>query len=191
MCAQIPANPAALIAALGLQRLPHEGGYFRQTWRTDLGSAILYLITPADFSALHRLRAAEIWHFHAGDPVEHVQLDPLDGGVRSTLLGSDVLAGYMPQLVVPAGVWHGARIAVGQVPDLTLSHIPQDDQPKEMATFRAHAEGQVEDPPYFGWSLLGCTMAPPWDEHGFELASRDALLRAFPAQADVIRVLTR
>jgi len=177
MGAQISANPAAIVAALNLQPLPGEGGYFRPTWRTDAGSAILYLITPADFSALHRLRSDEAWHFYAGDPVEHMQLDPRDGAVRMTRLGSDILAGQVPQLVVPAGVWQGARIQVGQVSDLTSVREP--------------AAGQVKDLTYFGWSLLGCTLAPAWDEQGFELASRDELLRTFPAQADAIRALTR
>lgn len=41
------------------------------------------------------------------------------------------------------------------------------------------------------WSLLGCTMAPPFRWEGFELADRDALVAAYPDRADVIRALTR
>ncbi|MBM3851987.1 MAG: cupin domain-containing protein [Verrucomicrobia bacterium] len=102
-----------VIARLGLAPLPPEGGFFRATWRNATASAILYLITDDDFSALHRLAQDEVWHFCAGDPIEHVQLDPRDGLVRTARLGPDILAGEWPQVVVPAGVWQGARRAGG------------------------------------------------------------------------------
>lgn len=110
-------DPAArLIARLGLQQLPREGGFFRQTWLSPerdaagrpLGSAILYLMTPEDFSALHRLRTDEVWHFHAGDAVEHMQLDPKDGDIRRTRLGPEPGDEEVPQLIVPSGFWQGA-----------------------------------------------------------------------------------
>lgn len=164
---------SAVIAALDLRPLPAEGGWFRQTWRTASGSAILYLMTPEQFSALHRLPSDEVWHFHAGDPVEHVQLDPRDGRARVRRLGADVLAGDAPQIVVPAGNWQGARIAVAP------------------ASSRQPAGRQDVGATAHGWSLVGCTLAPPWDERGFELGVRDALQRAFPAHAETIRALTR
>ncbi|HUR57239.1 MAG TPA: cupin domain-containing protein [Opitutaceae bacterium] len=108
-------DAAAVIAALGLEPLPHEGGFFRQTWRTEAGSAILYLMTPVGFSALHRLRTDEVWHFHAGDAIEHVHLDPRDGCLRRTVLGPNVARGDAPQLVVPGGVWQGARLGAVRV----------------------------------------------------------------------------
>lgn len=101
-----------LIAELGLEPLPHEGGFFRQTWCSAEGSAILFLLTDADFSALHRIAQDELWHFHAGDPVEHVQLAAADGA-RVTRLGVNVLEGERPQTVVPRGTWQGARLARG------------------------------------------------------------------------------
>lgn len=101
----------ALIDSLGLAPLPEEGGFFRVTWRGAHGSAILFLITPADFSALHRIAEDELWHFHAGDPVEHVRIDPGTGALITTRLGADVTRGETPQLAVPAGHWQGARLA--------------------------------------------------------------------------------
>ncbi len=113
-------NPeaAAIIARLQLTPLAQEGGFFRQTWRSaDVlpdgragGGAIYFLMTPVDFSALHRLRMAEVWHFYAGDPVEHLQLDSARRVGISTVMGSDLLAGHTPQLLAPAGVWQGARL---------------------------------------------------------------------------------
>ena len=109
-------NAAAreLIAALQLAPLPEEGGYFRATWRSATASAIYFLLTAEDFSALHRLEQDELWFFHAGDPIEHVQLDPRDRSARIHRLGPAALAGDQPQVVVPGGVWQGARLAAAQ-----------------------------------------------------------------------------
>lgn len=107
------AEARQIIAALKLEPLPHEGGFYRSTWRGAGGSAILFLLTPEDFSALHRLRSDELWHFHAGDAVELALLDPRDGTARVVRLGSNILGGDCPQQVVPAGVWQGARLAQG------------------------------------------------------------------------------
>lgn len=152
-------NAAArqLVTALRLEPLPREGGFFRATWRNATASAIYFLIAPGHFSALHRLAQDEIWHFHAGDPVEHLQLGASGGGAQLTRLGPAIAAGDSPQVVVPAGVWQGARSA--------------EDR--------------------HGYSLLGCTVSPPWDERGFELGDRGRLQAAFPAQRDLIRALTR
>ncbi len=151
-----------IIDSLGLEPLPQEGGYFRQTWRSEGGSAILFLMTRDNFSAFHRIAQPELWHFHAGDAVEHVQLERETGRLRVTRLGAAVLAGELPQVIVPAGAWQGARLAV--------------ESPSGGAS---------------GYALMGCTLAPAWDERGFELGSRAGLLEAFPAAAEWIRGLTR
>ena len=72
--------------------LDREGGVFCQTYISDevlpeavipgrkgdhtLCSAILYLISGACFSRMHRLPTEEIFHFYLGDPVEMLQLYP-------------------------------------------------------------------------------------------------------------------
>jgi predicted cupin superfamily sugar epimerase len=152
-------NAAArqIVATLRLEPLPHEGGFFRATWRNATASTILFLLTPEEFSALHRLGQDEVWHFHAGDPVEHVRLDPHSGAAHIARLGPDVGRGDAPQIFVPAGVWQGGRLAEARS----------------------------------GYALLGCTVSPPWDQRGFELAGCAALQAAFPAQREIIRALTR
>lgn len=75
-----------------------------------LTSAILALITRRDFSALHRLRADELWHFHEGDVAELLILHP-DGRDELVNFGPDTLAGQRAQVIVPAGAWMGARPA--------------------------------------------------------------------------------
>lgn len=64
-------------------------------------------MTESAFSALHRLDAAEQWEFQAGDPVEHVQLVPQEGAVHSHILSRETNR----TLMVPVGVWQGARLA--------------------------------------------------------------------------------
>lgn len=102
-----------LIRSLRLEPLPHEGGWFRQTWCGPSGSAILFLLTPGGFSALHRIAQDEVWCFHAGDALEHVQLAA--GGAGVVRLGPAPARGDGVQLVVPRGTWQGARLA----PDAT------------------------------------------------------------------------
>jgi predicted cupin superfamily sugar epimerase len=112
---------AEIITHLNLRPLPREGGLYRETYRSDLqgpngraaGTAIYYLLTPDTFSALHRLAYDEVFHFYLGDPVEMLQLDPKSGEGRVVTLGSDLLAGQQPQVVVPRGVWQGSRLKPG------------------------------------------------------------------------------
>ena len=67
--------------------------YFKQTYKNkDAGipaklfgiesaserkssTAIYYLVTPESFSALHRVKSDEMFHFYYGDPVEMIQID--------------------------------------------------------------------------------------------------------------------
>ena len=96
-----------IIQTLGLEPLPGEGGYFAETWRDAHGSAIYYLVVPGDFSAMHRVDAAELWHHYAGASVEMLLLHP-DGAVETPTLGTDLTSGQRPSVAVPAGVWMGA-----------------------------------------------------------------------------------
>jgi predicted cupin superfamily sugar epimerase len=112
-----------IIAFLRLQPHPKEGGFFRETYRAaeplacaqgerSVSTAIYYLLTPQTFSEMHRLASDEVFHFYAGAPVRMLQLFP-DGQAREVVLGSDVLAGQLPQVVVPRGVWQGSLLEPG------------------------------------------------------------------------------
>lgn len=117
------ATAAELIAALGLQPHP-EGGYYRETFRAPplpfelpgrgsraASTAIYFLLDQGDFSALHRVRSDEVWHHYLGAPLDLFTLRETPGGgeQRAIRLGSNVLAGEVPQAVVEAGVLQGAR----------------------------------------------------------------------------------
>lgn len=100
-----------LVAVLGL--IPHpEGGFYRETYRTDQSSATYYLLTDKTFSEMHRLQADEIYHFYAGDAVEILQLFA-DGHSELHRLGNYLQGGEIPQLIIPAGTWQGSRLCHG------------------------------------------------------------------------------
>lgn len=105
---------ADLIAQLNLAPHP-EGGWYRQTWVADaapgqrpVGTAILFLLAAGQASHWHRVDATEIWLYHAGAPLTLRQSPDVEGPARSDTLGGDVLAGQMPQLIVPTGAWQSA-----------------------------------------------------------------------------------
>ncbi len=118
-----------VINRLQLVPLTIEGGYFRETYRSSLrfmphalppeyghersaSTAIYYLLTPETYSAIHRVKSDELFHFYAGDPVEMLQLWP-DGNAKTLLIGNDFAAGHSPQVAVPAGIWQGSRLVAG------------------------------------------------------------------------------
>ena len=161
-----------LIKLLQLEPLPHEGGFFVETYRSkdlvpksalppgysgarSVCTAIYYLLTPETFSAIHRLQGDEIFHFYLGDPVEMLQLWP-DGSGKIVVIGTDFERGMAPQIVVPHGVWQGTRLLGG---------------------------GQ--------FALLGCTVSPGFDFADYENGSRDLLSRSYPQFREMICSLTR
>ena len=104
----------SLIASLGLSPHP-EGGWYRRTWveaaargERPRGSAIYYLLLEGEVSAPHRVDATELWHFYAGDPLQ-LTLEPPGASAHVQVVGPDVAAGQMPQVVVQPGVWQSAR----------------------------------------------------------------------------------
>jgi predicted cupin superfamily sugar epimerase len=116
-------------ALLKLVPLTFEGGYYAETYRSQnviapeclpgnytgprsLGTAIYYLLEPGTFSELHWVASDEIFHFYLGDAVEMLQLWP-DGETRQVVIGADLEQGMRPQVVVPRGVWQGARLGAG------------------------------------------------------------------------------
>jgi uncharacterized protein len=113
-----------------LRMRPHpiEGGYFAETYRgadvvprnllpgypgdRAISTAIYYLLTPDTFSAMHRVRGDEMFHFYLGEAVEMLQLRP-DGSGEVIVLGQDIAAGMRLQHNVPGGVWQGSRLRAG------------------------------------------------------------------------------
>ena len=112
-----------------LQMQPHpEGGFFRESYRSEqtmevpapgggtqqrnVCTAIYFLLEAGNFSAFHRIKSDEIWHFYAGQALEVLELLP-DGELCCTRLGPDILRGELPQYVVPADTWFASRVVDG------------------------------------------------------------------------------
>jgi predicted cupin superfamily sugar epimerase len=106
---------ASVIERFGLRAHP-EGGWYAETWRADAeagerasASAILYLLAAGEHSHWHRVDAAEIWQYSAGDPLD-LRVWKGDGSaVAHHRLGAGTAAGEEPQVVVPPGAWQAAR----------------------------------------------------------------------------------
>ena len=109
------ARAPAVIDRLGLRPHP-EGGWYAETWRADApdgerptASAILYLLAAGEHSHWHRVDAAEIWQYSAGDALE-LRIWAGDGSAVVTHhLGAGLTDAETPQVVVPAGAWQSAR----------------------------------------------------------------------------------
>ena len=104
-----------VIERFGLRAHP-EGGWYAETWRSDAAegerptaSAILYLLAAGERSHCHRVDAAEIWQYSAGDALE-LRVWAGDGtAVVTHRLGSGEDDAELPQVVIPAGAWQAAR----------------------------------------------------------------------------------
>ncbi|NPV02503.1 MAG: cupin domain-containing protein [Brevinematales bacterium] len=120
-------KPEEIIQLLGLEPHPKEGGYFREIYRSKgvidnpaggykgsrvFSTAIYYMLTHGTFSTMHRLKSDEIFHLYMGGPVEMINLYP--GGKGEIIhIGHRLTNGERPMVVVPKGVWQGARLAEG------------------------------------------------------------------------------
>lgn len=118
-------RPEDYIRALNLQPHP-EGGWYRETYRAaeaipghalpsrfsgerSFSTAIYFLLTSGTFSALHRIRSDEQWHFYAGSALTVHMIDSA-GSSRYITLGSRIERGETFHAVVPADCWFGASV---------------------------------------------------------------------------------
>ncbi|HEX2014951.1 MAG TPA: cupin domain-containing protein [Nitrososphaera sp.] len=154
---------ARLVKKLGLEKHP-EGGYFKQTYKSDtmvnvawfdgprnVSTTIYYLLDGNEFSAFHRLRSDEIWHHYAGGTLILYAIDK-DGKLSKIKIGR----GSMPQAVMKAGIWFAA------------------------------APGNKRS-----YCLVGCTMSPGFDYRDWELGNKDELVRAYPQHKALIERYTK
>ncbi len=159
------------VAKLNLKPHP-EGGYYRETYRSDLAVApatatgkqdgarsastgIYFLLDGTNFSAFHRITSDEMWHFYAGSSLAVHVIDP-SGAYTEIVLGRDANAGEVFQAVVRAGDW--------------FASCPKDTQT---------------------YALVGCTVAPGFEFEDFDLAQSAELRAAFPQHCELIERLTR
>ena len=105
---------------------PHpEGGYYKESYRSEetvdsksvplkfsnkrnWSTAIYYLLKSGDFSAFHRIKSDEIWHFYDGEPLNIYVIDN-HGNLTINTLGISESENTIPQIVVPANSWFAAE----------------------------------------------------------------------------------
>lgn len=160
-------NAQQIIKKFNLETHP-EGGYFKETYRSELvavpegfksernySTSIYFLITNEAFSAFHKVNQDEIWHFYIGSCI-HLHLIHPNGKYELIKVGNQITDGEVPQFVVPAQTWFAAEV--------------------------------VEEHQF---AFVGCTVSPGFDFKDFELANREALTSKFPNHKNIIKRLTR
>ncbi|MBK7148345.1 MAG: cupin domain-containing protein [Bacteroidetes bacterium] len=101
---------------------PHpEGGWYKESYRCaeqigaahlpgrfagtrTFSTAIYFLLTKGQFSAFHRIKSDEMWHFYDGQTL-HIYVIDENGKPEVIHLGRQVEKGEVYQAVVKAGCW--------------------------------------------------------------------------------------
>lgn len=112
----------SIIKKLKLKKHP-EGGYYSETYRSKLilkkshlpkkfsgrrsqSTTIYFLLTGKQFSAFHRLKADEVWHFYSGSPLI-IYVIQKNGKLKKIILGKN----HYYQTVIKAEHWFAAEVA--------------------------------------------------------------------------------
>lgn len=148
-----------LIRLLTLEEHP-EGGYFRETYRSELMvhsphvnderhamTDIYFMLTSGQVSRFHKVRHDEVWNFYEGSALRLYDYDPVTERLRIVTLGAIPTCDCY-KFVIPADHWQAA-ISLGD------------------------------------FSLAGCTVAPGFDFRDFSFfddgsPEKDALLKNYP-----------
>ena len=113
-----------LIKRYQLQEHP-EGGHYKEVYRSKeiistvglparfngqrpFSTAIYFLMEDNQFSAFHRIKSDECWHFYTGIGL-HIYVLYSEGRGELLKLGDDLKNGYSFQQLVPAGCWFAAK----------------------------------------------------------------------------------
>ena len=159
-----------IIEHLNLQPHP-EGGYFKETYRSDsiidqsqlnsnfsgdrnFSTAIYFLLTSDSFSAFHRIKQDEMWHYYKGSPLE-LHIISKEGVYSKIKIGNDFEKGEVPQYVVKGGDYFAANV------------FNKND-----------------------YTLVGCTVSPGFDFMDFEMPNKEELLKIFPDCSAIIDKLS-
>ena len=146
--------------------LPHpEGGWYRETYRSketmlstdrsdrfpnnrSYATALYFLLEQGQFSAFHKIKSDECWHFYAGDPLDVLMIDQFNK-LTITKLGPNAETGEVFQFVVPANTWFASRPATGSAfsfvgctvaPGFDFADFELADATSLTAAFPEHAD---------------------------------------------------
>jgi uncharacterized protein len=176
-----------IVDKLNLIKLDGEGGYYRETYRSDhhltiksdnnkdwnddfyrcsnlenkssnvrsIFTSIYYLLDGEQFSAFHKVKYDEIWHFYKGSSVNlHILTNY--GKIIDIQIGNNLENDEKIQYVIKGDTWFSAEI---------------NDKSS--------------------YSLIGCSVSPGFDFKDFELGERNKLKNTYPHQEYIINRLTR
>lgn len=104
-----------------------EGGWYKENYRADeviqhahlparfngdrnFSTAIYFMLEAEQFSAFHRIKSDEVWHFYYGGAL-NVYVIHDNGMLEIIRLGSDADRGEVFQAVVKAGCWFASKPA--------------------------------------------------------------------------------
>lgn len=110
-----------------MELLPHpEGGFYKEVYRStgiisskalsgdysgdrNFCTSIYFLLTSENFSAFHRIKQDEVWHFYSGSPLIVHVIDP-EGKYSANRIGFDPENKTFPQFTVPGGSWFASSV---------------------------------------------------------------------------------
>lgn len=114
-----------LVASLNLSPHP-EGGYYREYYRCaetnsfderfnqqqrSVSTGIYFLIKTAAFSAWHRIKSDEAWHFYEGSPVTILTINPASKALQRLKLGrTSEHPGTEYTVIIPKEHWFCAYV---------------------------------------------------------------------------------
>ena len=118
-------SAAYWIDKLNMTKHP-EGGYFKEVYRSEEGilqpslperftgersfsTSIYFLLEGNQFSALHRIKSDETWHFYQGTTLELVVIKDQES-IEHLMLGPDPDLGERLQITIPGEHWFGAKV---------------------------------------------------------------------------------
>jgi len=147
---------AQWLKKLHLQKHP-EGGYFKETYRSDLAvdianynglrqisTVIYYMLVGNQFSAFHRIKSDETWHHYAGGPLTLY-------AIKNEKMARMKLGKESPQITIEANTWFAASL---------------DEN---------------------SYCLIGCTVSPGFDYRDWELGKRAEMVKMYPQHKKIIQ----
>ncbi|MCK5456611.1 MAG: cupin domain-containing protein, partial [Melioribacteraceae bacterium] len=112
------------ISKLNLKPHP-EGGFYSEVYRSDeillstaigdryagsrtVSTSIYFLLTENQFSAFHKIKSDELWHFYDGAAIK-LYLISEDGKLEIKKLGININENEVPQITIPKNIWFAAE----------------------------------------------------------------------------------
>ncbi len=118
-------NSEEIIENFKLEAHP-EGGYFYENYRSSgkvnisnfwkgakgfrsYSTGIYFLLDKNQFSAFHRIKQDEMWHFYAGSTLLLHMINE-EGNYKLVKIGNNIIEDNFFQYVVPSGTWFSSEV---------------------------------------------------------------------------------